>query len=386
MEQDRPEEVQHAEDGNEAEELIGTPVVEEALPEWKWMPMSKAGYIFTGVILPIICFLLVGSGFPSPLAGWQTGELSDYCQLLLFSLESCLPFYPFLLYAMACMTCMVVRPERYSQQFMVRLGIYMGVGLALQYFILLVLTIPEPVDFTRFPLLAIFLWGGAWLIAWLLFRRGVNGTVINLSRVAVIAAIIMVCVFIPSLCFWIALVSSTTWAIIAYSMMSWRLLRRGGRGPWQFSLAQLFVFVTWLAAYCSAWRMSVMLMLAEYAKLPTSPPERCYVCTAAARGHRWIVGSQAVRADANNVYRINDQTRYLKAAEITLAATCPRMHHLARAVYDRMGPPAARLLVHPLAADAAYLAMKPAEWAARAFFAAALPEASRLARRLYRRP
>ena len=130
--------------------------------------------------------------------------------------------------------------------------------------------------------------------------------------------------------------------------------------------------------------MSVNLMLIEYAKLPTTPPDDCYVCTAAARGHSWFVGSRVICEDANDVLRINNQTRYLKAAEIVLAATCPRLHRLARTVYNCVGPEAAKLLAHPLAADAAYLTLKPAEWAARAFLAVVLPQASRLAQQLYR--
>ncbi len=384
MDQDRPEEVQHAGDRTEPEESTGSPAVEESPPELEWSLPAKIGFIFTGVVLPTICLLIYGSGIIGPYVSWQTGEISDYARLLLTTKPS-LPFYPFLLYCMASMTCMIVQPQRYAQRFMARLGIYTGVGIAVQYFILLGLQLSEPsllIGFVFVPMLALVLWGCAWLISWLDSDHITNFPLVIRAILGVVASLFLVCGCIPP----IPLVCSTTWALIAYSMMSWRLLHRGGRGPWQFSLAQLFAFVTWLAAYFGAWRMSVMLMLTEYAKLPTTPPEGCYICTAAARGHRWFVGLQAVRADANNVYRINDQTRYLKAAEITLAATCPRMHRLTRAVYDRVGPVAARLLVHPLAADVAYLAMKPAEWAARAFFAAAMPEASRLARRLYRGP
>ena len=71
--------------------------------------MGKAGYIFVGVILPVICFLLVSSG-SLPNVDWQSGRLADYCTLL-FSMDSRLPFYPFLLFSMTCMTLMVIKPE-----------------------------------------------------------------------------------------------------------------------------------------------------------------------------------------------------------------------------------------------------------------------------------
>ena len=396
MEQDRPEEIQHIQGGYEPEESARAPAGEEAPPEWEWSPMTKIGFIFAGVIVPISCFGLVGLGFSPFDAHWQSEKLSDYCRLL-FSLESCLPFYPFILYPMTCISYMVFWPRQSARRFVVRFGVYTGVAISLQYIILIGLALDDDwlgVVFFAVGQLAvsIIMLGGIWSTRYIYYKYDKvdsDGSRPHFFLAYVLRPVGLLLVLfhlIPPVCSYFSTFYSTTWSLIAYSMMSWRLLRRNGREPWQFSLAQLFVFVTWLAAYCSAWRMSIMLMLAEYAKLPTTPPERCYVCTAAARGHRWFVGSQAVRTDTNNVSWLNDQTRYLKAAEITLAATCPRMHRLARAVYDRMGPPAARLLVHPLVADAAYLAMKPAEWAARAFFAAAMPEASRLARRFYRGP
>jgi hypothetical protein len=51
----------------------------------------------------------------------------------------------------------------------------------------------------------------------------------------------------------------------------------------------------------------------------------------------------------------------------------PRTHRSLRAFYDGVAPPLAARLRHPLAADLAYLSLKPAEWAVRAAFAAAAP-------------
>ena len=88
-----------------------------------------------------------------------------------------------------------------------------------------------------------------------------------------------------------AVVGPMPWAVIAYSAMALRLMRRRRADRWQFSLAQL------LGAPCrgsprgrGAWRMSLLVVFEEYAKLPTSPPPSdCYVATAAARGHRrWV--------------------------------------------------------------------------------------------------
>ena len=77
--------------------------------------------------------------------------------------------------------------------------------------------------------------------------------------------------------------------------------------------------------------------------------------------------------------------RYLKAFELVWARVAPRGHRLCRRCYDRLGPAAAAMLVHPLAADLAYAALKPAEWTARAALAALVPRGGERARRLYRR-
>ncbi|MBN2295232.1 MAG: hypothetical protein JXM70_22570 [Pirellulales bacterium] len=371
---------------NEVQELTGTPATEGTPTVLNFSPAAKMGYIFSGVVLPTICFGFAATGFLSKEVDWQTDSFSDYCKLL-FSLKSCLPFYPFLIYPMVCMSCLVARTERYSRHFVIRLGIYTGVMLATHYFVLLGLS-TEGLVFFGPPLVALFLWGCAglvvWLFTWINSDHRSDRPPVHLYFMGIIAGIVLILALIPPYCIFIVLACSTSWAMIAYSMMSWRLLRHRRRGAWQFSLAQLLGFVTWLAAYLSAWRLSVNLMLVEYAKLPATPPDSCYIATAAARGHCRFVGSQAVCMDDNHIVCINDQTRYLKAAELTLAATCPRVHRLARTIYNWAGPRAARLLTHPLAADTAYLALKPAEWAARTFFAVALPDAARLSRRFYR--
>ena len=115
-------------------------------------------------------------------------------------------------------------------------------------------------------------------------------------------------------------------------------------------------------------------MLHEYSRLPTSPPDDCYVSTAAARGHRSLVRSREHVSRGGNVYVVNAQMRYLKAAELLLASVSPAAHRGCRLMYDRVGPVLASALVHPVLADAAYLGLKPAEWLARGVLALVLPE------------
>ena len=215
--------------------------------------------------------------------------------------------------------------------------------------------------------------------------------VVILSIVAVVLEIIVVaCIGEPIVfpCIVVSLVlcllCSTPWAIASYAVMAVYVFRNSGVKRLQFSLAQLLAVVTWLAAYLGAWRTSFIWMLQEYAKLPTTPSEHCYVCTAAARGHRRLVGAEEYTAPDGTIHRVNDQMRYLKAAELLLASTSPPVHRVARRVYDRIGPILAAGLVHPLLGDVVYLSLKPPEWLSRAGLALVLPGRRPLIRRIYR--
>jgi hypothetical protein len=85
--------------------------------------------------------------------------------------------------------------------------------------------------------------------------------------------------------------ASPLWAFVAYSVMSVLVIRladpadvpRGGRcgACWRCRRRG------WRPSR-RPWRLAVWQAGVEYAKLPTTPPGRCYVATAAARGHRWL--------------------------------------------------------------------------------------------------
>ena len=66
------------------------------------------------------------------------------------------------------------------------------------------------------------------------------------------------------------------------------------------------------------------------------------------------------------------------------SSTAPRLHAALRAVYDRFGPRLAASMTHPLLADVAYMAIKPAEWLATALLRTLLPRFDDLAALLYR--
>ena len=108
-----------------------------------------------------------------------------------------------------------------------------------------------------------------------------------------VALIVLLFVFTGPMAVFVCLLCATPWAVASYTAMSILLFRGGGAQRLRFTLAQLMGIVAWLAAWLGAWRGSLLWMLHEYSRLPMSPPDDCYVSTAAARGHRrrFVAGS-----------------------------------------------------------------------------------------------
>jgi hypothetical protein len=98
--------------------------------------------------------------------------------------------------------------------------------------------------------------------------------------------------------------------------------------------------------------------------LPKENPN-CFICTAAAKGHRQFVHSERLRISGGGAVHINDQLRTLKTGELALMIIAPRTHRVLRRIYNAVGPRLARQVRTPWAADVAYLGLKPAEWFAR---------------------
>jgi len=280
------------------------------------------------------------------------------------------------------------------QRFWVRFGIYTGTVMAVHYY--LVTSVAMLWDEVGFNFLFFFLATLTliliWVTGWALVatfggkpRKLIPTRVVAIGVSTLGLVVVMLTYPLTFLCLLLMpFYGPAPWTVIAYGSMSLYILRRKAGSRWQFSLAQLLGVVFWVAAYCSAWRLSIELMLIEYAHLPRGePPDHCYVATAAARGHRWLVRAEPTGCARGEAIWVNDQMRYLKAAELVLAATSPWLHRLCRACYDRLGPRAAAMLVGPLLADAAYLALKPAEWAARVLLALLLPDCGHLVEAFY---
>ena len=128
-----------------------------------------------------------------------------------------------------------------------------------------------------------------------------------------------------------------------------------------------------------------MIVLDEYCRLPVNPPPSgCYLCTAAARGHRRWVRSEELRLPGGKTMHVNDQLRCFKAFELLLLVVCPKWHRLCRRIYDAIGPKlAAAINGRPLLADLTYSALKPAEWLCRFAIFLIAQDAGGRYRRLY---
>ncbi len=385
-----------------------SPPTDSATDEWRWSWPARVGFLFTGVAVPLLCFSVsaVAKVFPVWGQPWQSGAQDVYIGLLLGWKASSV-IYPFLIYTMASMSLLVVRPVSSSKKFAIRFGIYSGVWIALQYSLMCWSAIFGPPAWRSadeyfwaifYVSLAVF---APWTIVWLVHRLGAKFGRVRAWSIAVVLGVVGWIVFLQfspdgqgdirrvietelEHLFNICVVFSMPWAVASYSTMTWYLVYRlkGNGPPRQFGLLRMFGVLSWLASYMGAWRASVNIMLAEYAQLPTEN-QGCYITTAAARGHRCVVRSEAIRIGAG-VRHINDQMRYLKCGELVLRHVAPRGHRLCRGLYDLVGPPVAALVVHPLLADIVYFSFKPAEWLVRCALALLLHDHKHLVMGIYR--
>jgi len=368
-----------------------------------WTVLWRLLYGFAGIVLPIICLAVAGMGH---MLGpeWQSGAWHDKTIMLVWSSVGW-PLYPLCLFAMAGMAVALVSVRWTARVAVCRWGLYSGIPLSMVYMVLLAIAIAKPHD---------TVWQNFWYVAAVSGAEVLGGTVVSLvllacwyvttrwgtlrlwlavlgglmlmvalaAGVAALAGgrrglgeIVGPCIFLPMAGI---LAGSPGLALAAYGVMAIRVACHENK-PWTPYWLRLTAALAWLAALGGAWKIAAALAVTEYAKLPTTDPS-CYIGTAAARGHRWLVGA----APVDNVpggLRINDQVRYCKAFEVILAATCPGLHNALRRLYDTIGPVLARKIQTPWLADLAYLLLKPAEWMARVVVRRAGVES--VTRRLY---
>ncbi len=141
--------------------------------------------------------------------------------------------------------------------------------------------------------------------------------------------------------------------LLALTMLALHIARRSLGGSSLMALP-------WMAGLAATFVAKIVLAQHEYSRLRDTPPGGCFIVTAAARGHRRLVGSwRGVGGVVENM-----QLRRMRAMEAVLMDRWPRFHRCLRAVYNRLGPLVARRIRWPYLADAIYLLLKPVELAA----------------------
>lgn len=126
-----------------------------------------------------------------------------------------------------------------------------------------------------------------------------------------------------------------------------------------YPLLTVWITSVVLTLVSSFWRSRSMI--AELPKTPPSPTE-CFIVTAAARGHQTIVRSFV---DCATGRLTNSQLATFRALEDWTIRHIPRVHRMARSVYNVIAPPIARSIIFRWQADLVYLFLKPLEWAIR---------------------
>ena len=113
-----------------------------------------------------------------------------------------------------------------------------------------------------------------------------------------------------------------------------------------------------------SWLISWFWAKHIYEALPKTPPQGCFVVTAASTGHARLVGPFVEIERRGEAFRANQQLLTLWQFERLWQNRFPRSHRRFRRIYNRIGPVIAARIRSPWLADAFYLALKPVELAA----------------------
>ncbi len=239
-------------------------------------------YFFAGVLLPVACFSLSWTGLASGPA-WQSGKLSGYASLFLRG-PTTTYFYPLLAYSIVCMALLTYRPERFSRFLLVRLGIYAGVALALQYTLLMLACVVFPAN--TFGLFVFVTPVALSLVVMWLVRRLWDATGsaaqaygVTIGRFLLVLAPVLLVLFVfpfgwmvPAM---MVLVPAPFWALLAYAFLSAKV----------FSIAppaaercryRAVAWSVWAAAYLVSLRLSMARAMEMWASLPKWPLDDGY--------------------------------------------------------------------------------------------------------------
>lgn len=328
-------------------------------PARGWWKIFYAVFL---LIVPAFSFWAVEAIKPE----WQSGDREAYIPLLMLP-EAAVFFLILIAYSIVCYLLLLFSGDRFAKVFAVRLGVYVGVFLALQYTILLGAYL-----FYNAKSLAILLVWFMPLYLPKLYRLDFVKKVLSFIRPWMIAVVLIAYAvivsairdqaFVPLFLVFLGLIAAGPfWSFLMATQASIWLLKYHET---TFTLPRGLGVAAWFAGYLAAWRFDILKMHELYAQLPPVPPPDCYIATAAAQGHPNFVGSKRVQLANGNSMQVNRQLQIFKSAELALLAVAPRIHKPLRKIYDVVGKPLAGTIRYPLFADIAYLSLKPFEWTA----------------------
>jgi len=113
------------------------------------------------------------------------------------------------------------------------------------------------------------------------------------------------------------------------------------------------------------WLASVVWSRRLFESLPDKAPSGCFVVTAASHGHARWVGPFVATTRYGRHRQVNEQLLTFWQFEELWRAQAPHSHRIFRRGYNQLGPMIAARIRSPWLADAAWLALKPAEWLAK---------------------
>ena len=343
-------------------------------------PHKVWGRILFGLfvsVIPAIAFWIVMALRPE----WQNGRFESYVILLLFP-EASILFFVLLAYSVICYLLLLAAPVHFSRFFPVRLGIYTGTLLALQYSIISLVW-----SFASFLYFIVPIWIAPFVLLFLYrlaLKKWASEKVNKSLWILVLACTLIGGIWVGRDIFFLVLaglvIASPFWSfLIALRSAIWLLQNH----ETSFTLPYGFGIAAWLTGYAVAWRYDILKMYELYAALPTQPPPNCYIATAAAHGHHQFVGSRIVERKDGISLHVNSQLQTLKFAELALMVVSPFIHKILRRSYDVIGKLLARGIRNPFLADIAYVLLKPWEWLARFTLKLLIPEIDLIAKSLY---
>ena len=244
----------------------------------------------TGILFPGFS---VGAGLAGTSATvgdpWQTGTFETYVALFLLP-HGLRWFLPFIVLSAFSMLVLVMHPPS-IKWLPVRLGLYSGAIISLQYFIaiLFVGTVVSPVAASIVgPCLALLVWGISCVVK-KIKRFTIFHLMIATAAVAILTAIGVAvgsdayeAAFIPLAAIFFAAptLNFVTYARMAVLAGNHESIERESYPKIYAAIAGVFI---WLTGFVFAWRQAIENVLNEYQNLPVNDPN-CFVASAAAYG------------------------------------------------------------------------------------------------------